>query len=147
MTGLQQFLLLFGGLGTIIGAYAAARVAGKSTVKAAKVSADEGAFVRATEIYEAGSTENDKRMARLAKDLQVAMERVERLEETALSQSEEIRTLRRSVAIYEGRVMQLEATLTAHQILVPPWNLLPADADLFGTRTAMDVNKPPRTEP
>ena len=39
---------------TLVGAYLAAKVAGKSTVNAAKVSADEGAFVRATEIYEKG---------------------------------------------------------------------------------------------
>jgi len=39
----------------------------------------------------------------------------------------DLRTLRRHVAEYEGRTMQLEATLRAHGIDVPPWTMLPGD--------------------
>lgn len=132
-----QVWVIVGLVVSAVGAFAAARVAGRATVQAARTSADEGAFTRATEIYRATSEEQDKRTARLQHDLQMTLERIERLEQTAEKQATEIHTLRRSVATYEGRVMQLEATLRASGIEVPPWTLLPGDVDLFG---------PPHTE-
>lgn len=186
----QQIWVVAASVVTVAGAYLAAKVAGRSTVTAAKIAADQGAFDRATVIYEKSSKENEARVEAMAKDRQRDLERIERLEQTAVKRDDriaslveelattredlrasqariatlekvtseqaeelvtarnEIHSLRRSVAIYEGRVMQLEATLLSNGIEVPPWTMLPADADLLGIQgRGPDPNRPVRTEP
>ncbi len=127
-----QVLVLVGSVVTVLGSFLAARVAGRSTVRAAKVSADEGAFTRAKDIYAASIQELEDRVTRIDTDLKAARA--------------EVRTLRRSVSQYEGRVIQLQEVLRMHQIEVPAWTLLPSDAGLL-PGSIPDPNQPPVTDP
>ena len=63
---------------------------------------------------------------RAARKAEMAAERAAR-EAWEQRMGADLRTLRRHVAEYEGRTMQLEATLRAHGIDVPPWTMLPGD--------------------
>jgi hypothetical protein len=123
-----------GSLATILGAYVAARVAGKSTVKAAKVSADENAFIRAKEIYESSISE-------LRQDLSEQRSLLDGVAALLEKAREEIRTLRRSVSQYEGRVIQLQEVLRLHHIEVPPWTLMPYDGAIL-PGSLPDPNQP-----
>lgn len=116
-------LAVLGVLGSIIGA----RYTSKSTVKAAAVSAEEGAFVRAQGIYEAGQGEMEARIERVTSDLTAT--RVE------------VGLLRSSVSQYEARVLQLQEVLRLHGIPVPPWPVMAGPG-------SVDPNQPPRiTDP
>ena len=130
---------------TLVGAYLAAKVAGKSTVNAAKVSADEGAFVRATEIYEKGQEEFEGRLNRLRDDLTAALADLAQTKRDLADARAEIRTLRRSVSQYEGRVIQLTEVLRLHDITVPPWTLNPSDYGILPGSLPEDPNQPPHT--
>lgn len=78
----EVWIFIIGAIITVVGSYFAAKVAGRASVKVAEVSADEGAYVRAQEIYE-----------------------------KAISQLErENKILRLRVTALEHRVMELEGT-------------------------------------
>lgn len=133
-------------------------------MKAAKTSADEGAFIRAKDIYEGGIKEQDERIDRIVADLKETREGLDRaradLSSTAAQLGEtvrelaetraelraarqEISTLRRSVSQYEGRVIQLTEVLRLHQIEVPPWTLNPSDYGIL-PGSIPDPNQPAR---
>jgi hypothetical protein len=137
----------------LAGSIGGARFAGRSAVHAAKVSADEGAFIRATNIYEAGQKEFEERIERIAADLKDTRKQLgETVRELAETRQElkaaraEIGTLRRSVSQYEGRVIQLEVVLRMHDIEVPPWTLMPSDMGLL-PGSIPDPNQPAFTQP
>ena len=135
---------IVGAVLTLVGAYLAAKVAGRATVNAAKVSADEGAFVRATEIYEKGQEEFEGRLNRLRDDLTAALADLAQTKKDLADARAEIRTLRRSVSQYEGRVIQLTEVLRLHDITVPPWTLNPSDYGML-PGSLPDPNQPPQT--
>lgn len=136
---------------TVLGSYLVARTTGRTTLKAAETAADEGAFVRAKDIFEAGIDEQAARIDRIAADLASTRaqlgETVRELAETRKdlrAAREEISTLRRSVSQYEGRVIQLTEVLRLHNIDVPPWTLNPSDYGML-PGSIPDPNEPERT--
>lgn len=151
MNGTQTWVTILLSVLTIAGAAIAAKIAGNSTVKAAKTSADEGAFVRAKEIYDGAIDQQDERIDRIVADLQDTRAQLgETVRELADTRRElriardEISTLRRSVSQYEGRVIQLTEVLRLHDIDVPPWTLNPSDYGML-PGSIPDPNQPPRT--
>lgn len=151
MNGTQTWVTILLSVLTIAGAAIAAKIAGNSTVKAAQTSADEGAFVRAKEIYDGAIDEQGERIDRVVRDLQDTRNQLgETIRELAETRRElrqardEISTLRRSVSQYEGRVIQLTEVLRLHNIDVPPWTLNPSDYGML-PGSIPDPNEPPRT--
>jgi septal ring factor EnvC (AmiA/AmiB activator) len=148
----------------LIGSIGGARLANRGPIRAAKISADETAFIRATEIYDAGQQEFKERVDRLRADFDDRLGRVkadlldtstqlgETVRELAETRQElkaaraEIGTLRRSGSQYEGRVIQLEVVLRMHDIEVPPWTLMPSDMGLL-PGSIPDPNQPAFTQP
>lgn len=101
---------------TVIGSALAARMTGRSTVNAAKVTADAEAFTRAKEIYEGSIAELQADNGRIKAKVTNLEARVE--------------VLISSVIRYERRVLQLEGTLRHHRIPVPDW-VSPANLDVL----------------
>jgi len=122
-----------------------------ATIKASQTSADEGAFIRAKDIYSGALDEQDERIARIISDLKETRDTlgttVRELADTRKdlrAAREEIATLRRSVSQYEGRVIQLTEVLRLHNIDVPPWTLNPSDYGML-PGSIPDPNQPERT--
>jgi hypothetical protein len=142
---------LIAGALTVLGSYLVARTTGRTTIKAAETAADEGAFLRAKEIYDGAIDQQDERINRIVEDLKSTREQlgetVRDLAETRRdlkAAREEISTLRRSVSQYEGRVIQLTEVLRLHNIDVPPWTLNPSDYGML-PGSIPDPNEPART--
>lgn len=127
----QVLLEVVLGIATVVGAGIAARISGRSTVKAAQITVDAQAFTRAKAIYESSIQELTEQSARHEKQITDLVA--------------EVSTLRVSVRRHEARVAQLEGTLQHHRIPVPPW---PAMANLALVRDeSTDPNRPsPTTE-
>lgn len=151
MTQSQQVWFTVIGLAlTALASVLAARITSKSTAQAAKTTADEGAFIRAKEIFEAGIDEQGERIDRIAADLADTRaqlgETVRELGDTRAdlrAARDEIKILRQSVSQYEGRVIQLTEVLRLHDIDVPPWTLNPSDYGML-PGSIPDPNQPPR---
>lgn len=151
MNSTPWWVTLIASIVTVLGAGVAAKIAGKSSVKAAKTTADEGAFIRAKDIFEAGLDEQGERIDRIVGDLKDTREQLgETIRELADTRRElrlareEISTLRRSVSQYEGRVIQLTEVLRLHNIDVPPWTLNPSDYGML-PGSIPDPNQPAPT--
>lgn len=135
---------------TLLGSVLVGWMTRNASVRAAKTAADEGAFIRAKDIYEGALNEQDERLDRIDADLKATREQLgETVRELAETRAElraaraEISTLRRSVSQYEGRVIQLTEVLRLHQIEVPPWTLDPSDYGIL-PGSIPDPNQPAR---
>lgn len=154
----QLWVNIVGFLITIGGSVVVGLLTRNATMKAAQTSADEGAFIRAKEIYSGALDEQDERIARIVEDLKTTRDDLAatrtQLGETVLELADtrkdlaaarqEISTLRRSVSQYEGRVIQLTEVLRLHKIDVPPWTLNPSDYGIL-PGSIPDPNQPART--
>ncbi len=128
-----------------------AKTTAATVAASAKSAAEEGAFIRARDLLEAGIDEQDERIKRIADDLQATrLQLGETVRELAdarrelAATREEVSILRRSVSQYEGRVIQLTEVLRLHDIDVPPWTLNPSDYGML-PGSIPDPNQPPRT--
>lgn len=122
-----------GAVATVLGSAAAARWAGKASVKAAKITVDAQAYTRAKEVYESALSTQRSEVADLRTDVADALAKIE-------AQGVEISSLRHQVVRYEGRVDQLEGTLRRHRIPVPAWGS-PSNLALVSDEFE-DPNKP-----
>jgi hypothetical protein len=84
----EIWIFIIGSLLTVFGSWLAARVAGKSSEKVAKVAADEGAYLRAEKIYESAIARLEAENKELRARVRTLEQRVRELERNTLPEED-----------------------------------------------------------